>query len=859
MLRSRIAAGIAVFCSIPAAWCQGGKWFDAYQGPALDNPEVGAFGVASADFDGDGLQDLLFRTLAGGELHRGLASGLFALVEGAVPPVDASESGPVTIGDVDLDGDVDAIFSRSMASDVYLNAGNGQLGPQVTQSIATGSPLSSAAYVSALFDANGDGSLDFAQGVASVLRLHLGAGNGQFAPVGTVLPTNNAAISLLPVDIDLDLDIDLIAAGNMTHVLRNSAGSFSVAQTLPGGPAACGDIQGDGLPDLVLVKDSFSSHQVYANTAGTFALLQSLSQQSTLANPVDPQLVDLDGDNDLDLVIGGSSGPVRGYENMGGLFGNEAPVSGLLAGTRLEFLDVDGDADKDVILATVLGKSLALNDSQGAFHTLSAGTKVGLTSRRSVVDLDGDGDADILQVRSQSVTSGTVGVTVQQNDGSGGFAALPTSSHAGGIPAAMGVGDLDADGDRDVYVSTAAASTFAPARDFILRNDGSGLFPTEATVVDAPPGGASDVLLADIDGDALLDAVVASRAGTSSIHADRILRNVAGVLTHAPAALPVVTHSTSIGGADLDADGDLDLLMGQASGAPFTGPFDAIDRLFLNQGAGTYQDVSATHLAGVAEETSLALIADVDMDGDLDAYFVNSNSSTPGQPAPQRDILALNDGQAVMTKAPAALPALSYSPRQAVFADVDLDGDADLVRQTTDSGANPFAAGKLFDELYVNDGQGTFALAPTSPLPAGQTFSGLLVAADVDGDGDQDILDSQRVSRGLCREIEFALPLSIGAQTAIAMTSLGPPAAFLVLVGSQAAQIPVFPYGTLGIDPSGFFAFLATGVFDASGTATLAFPVPNLSSLDGVTVHFQALLDQPLRLSRVLHETILDV
>lgn len=161
--------------------------------------------------------------------------------------------------------------------------------------------------------------------------------------------------------------------------------------------------------------------------------------------------------------------------------------------------------------------------------------------------------------------------------------------------------------------------------------------------------------------------------------------------------------------ADLDGDGLLDVLHGSFEPAV----------LLLGQAGGTAQLGPIPSLGQSHSELDLA---DVDADGDLDLLFTGS-TFTP-------DLLALNDGNASFSDASAALPDASVS-QGAVFVDFEGDGDVDIHRRLQ------FAT----SQFRLNDDTGTFSTGPSVNLNVASVLyrRGPREALDLDGDGDLDI------------------------------------------------------------------------------------------------------------------------
>ncbi len=278
--------------------------------------------------------------------------------------------------------------------------------------------------------------------------------------------------------------------------------------------------------------------------------------------------------------------------------GPQPPVAGCVA-------DFDGDGRDDVWLAASDGRA-------GVWLQAPSGELLPPTLTQPVPPVvavlclpsdDGTGVDGVV------ASAGDAGASPQLLRLAGGAAApagqaFPALDRA---PTGLAAGDVDGDGDLDLFVGRAAG---APR---LLVNDGFGVFG------DAPgaalPAGDDAVgvfALGDLDGDAAPDLFIASPAGP------RIWLNAGGGRfvdqSRRLVGLPGVA-ATSVRMLDLDADGHLDVLLG----APEVPPL-----LARNEGTGRLFDYSATALPGGAAAVPLrdAVPIDLDGDGDLDLATV---------------------------------------------------------------------------------------------------------------------------------------------------------------------------------------------------------------------------------------------
>lgn len=311
----------------------------------------------------------------------------------------------------------------------------------------------------------------------------------------------------------------------------------------------------------------------------------------------------------------------------------------------------------------------------------------------ATADFTGDGVLDL-------AATGTSANFVYSflGDGAAGFSPALGSpfTFLGFEPSGIAAGSFDADGDVDLMLGTADAST---PDVLFAAGDGSGAFADAGTTAAQPT--SNDVRAGDIDNDGDLDVVASSSTTFLSI-----LQNNGSATFSTSTALLFATV-VRIALADFDGDGDLDIAALGSAGL----------EILLGDGAGGFTSTGLPTPAGL-QANGLA-IADFDGDGDVDAA---STTRVTGQLT-----VLLNDGTGTMTALPSVLIDAAGLAGSAAD-DFDGDGHQDLVAasQTTNL------------HVLLGNGTGTFTAASGSPL-ATATGVGSLVAADFDGDGHPDL------------------------------------------------------------------------------------------------------------------------
>jgi hypothetical protein len=538
-------------------------------------------------------------------------------------------------------------------------------------------------------------------GIGARLRAggrHAGLGAG--SPSGLALPTTAAIVDRsrqAPVAADAARDL---AAG---FSVQPAPGLADDAEAI-----AAGDLDGDGDLDVVVGRDGGSAKVLTNQGAWTFTDSgQTLGAGGSLA------LGDVDGDGDLDVVVGSNDTVTSVWRNDGaGLFQllQNLPA----ADTECVALgDLDRDGDLDLVRGNGASDadSIWWNDGTGQF---AAGPSVGAGNTRTVTiaDVDGDGDLDLLQGRAGPSR-------IWQNDGAGAFTA--GQAIGSGNTHSIAAGDLDCDGDVDLVTAGRDPSE-------VWRNDGAAGF--------TPTGGLSNaatdaVRLVDVDGDGRLDVYAANANGQDDelwlVDANLVLRWSGTSYANG------TTTDAAVG--DFDRDGDLDVVT--------VGPGDGL-RLMVGSTAASHGPLAFQ--AGDAQlgEGAALHVAAADLDRDGDADVVESMGDV------RATAVWRNDGAANFpTRSLLATGGLA-----AALGDVDRDGDIDLLETSPTAGLR----------LWRNDGTG-----PAGSAESLSTIGGLgLALHDVDRDGDLDLL----LARGLAGAAELWRNDGTGAFTAVAVPLL---------------------------------------------------------------------------------------
>ncbi len=375
--------------------------------------------VAAADLRGDGITDLIVSNRGGSfgaagstiSVLLGNGDGTFhaPVTYATAAGANASISAPygLTVADVNGDGIPDLVVANeygvngsSHPSNTAVLIGNGDGTFQAPVTYATGNGTNGQSAQVQVADVNGDGMPDIivqnrqpttingaTTGLVSVL---INAGHGTFLPQQTYatvfLPEGRFAVADLNGDGHPDIVEDNVNYG-LSVLLGNGDGTFQaqVTYTVPPAPGASphgvtvGDVNGDGIPDLVVAPSSKPYIGVFlGNGNGTFQAMQTFSTAIaglfTTSNfaPYDVTVADVNGDGKADLVAVSGSSAVVLLGNGNGTF---QPPQTFAAGPSTSFVavaDLNGDGSPDLAIvngATAGGVSVLLGEAGGGSFT----------------------------------------------------------------------------------------------------------------------------------------------------------------------------------------------------------------------------------------------------------------------------------------------------------------------------------------------------------------------------------------------------------------------------------------------------------------------------------------------------------
>jgi len=471
------------------------------------------------------------------------------------------------------------------------------------------------------------------------------------------------------------------------------------------------DLDADGDVDVLSASQLDDAVRWYESDGATPPTFTARVVTTSLDGASAVHVADVDRDGDLDVVASAILGnEVAWYESDGAsppVFTEHLVDTSANAARSVYSGDLDRDGDLDLLAAHELDDTIAWYESDGATppgftkHVISS-IAMGATSV-SCADVDADGDLDVLSTSESDAT-----LAWYENDG----AAIPGFTRRVIFDQSLvalwhATADLDGDGDLDVALAATGDNMVA-----WFENDGASPPVWTGHILTFAAQGARAVAVGDVDSDGDVDLVTASEFDDKVSWFENDGAASPGFTKHD--IFDAALGASAVALADLDSDGDLDLLSSSFDDDHIR--WYSNGSLHHDLGFGERRVVSAgeTRVRRVA-------VADIDRDGwpDIESsalasgetrWFENDGASPPGFAS--------------------ALVGTDPGANSVQIADLDSDGDPDLLVVAGASGAI---------REYENDGATPPGLAGSSLATNLGTVSDA-AAGDLDSDGDVDIV-----------------------------------------------------------------------------------------------------------------------
>jgi len=616
--------------------------------------------------------------------------------------------------DIDGDGDKDVLSTSYWDNKIawYENLdGAGNFGIQQVISVYA----DGASSVFAI-DLDGDGDVDVLSASVSddkIVWYENLDGQGDFGFQQYISSTANGANTVFAIDIDGDGDVDVLSASHSDNKIAwyenlDGQADFSTEQIITTNAVwakavYATDIDGDGDIDVLSASSDDNKFAWYENMdgQGSFGAQQIIGVNTNDARDIYSE--DIDGDGDMD-VVSVYSNSIVWYENLDGQgnFDAQKIIDDNVINLRSTYtVDVDGDGDLDVVSAAKNAVWYENMDGQGTFGAQQIiSSHIFGSDFVFADDLDNDGDFDVLTVSKNALA------WHENSNGQGDFGLEQNITTYVSYPLSVYAVDVDGDGYNDVLSASLSDNTIA----WYKNLDGQGNFDLQQSVTTIAEGAAS-VFAADIDGDGDMDILSASAYGNKVAWYE----NVDG--TGNFSLEKIITTNTlgaySVFAIDIDGDGDMDVLSASSND-------NKIAWYENTNGLGSF-DTQQIITTNVTEALSVFAI-DIDGDGDADVLSASQQDNKIAW-YENTDGLGAFGAQQIISE-------LADGASSVFAADLDGDGDIDVLSASYEKIA-----------WYENtDGLGDFDIEDviTTNIVGGRS----VYAGDMDGDGDLDVLST---------------------------------------------------------------------------------------------------------------------
>ncbi len=542
----------------------------------ISTASLGARSIQTADVDSDGDLDVLSVAVIADDIswwENTNGDGSSWIEHRLDDFFDGARS--ICAVDLDQDGDLDILGTAQLDGQIaWWENANGDASTWVEHTLTATFVDVRTAYP---IDFDQDGDLDVVGAAFNSNRVTWWENSAGDATTWIEHAVDDAfgnAIAAFPVDIDRDGDPDIVGSAELddtiawweNETIHNIAFyspefNFTISNTVDGSVwSEAVDIDADGDLDVLATGFNEGSISWFENT-GNLATWNRHIVSSRPAAAHSPYMVhsaDLDRDGDLDLAsVAIFSSELSWYENVDGratAWITHTLATDVSTARHLAIADLDRDGDDDLIATdTSTDHSLRWWENQNngdvwSEHVIFANQ--GGFRPVNTADIDNDGDLDVI-----SGSSNLYLVAWFENvDGSG----LAWNTH--GIdtnffqPSYLDPVDLDQDGDIDVL-----GTAWGQSEVVWWENQGGGATWTKH-IIDGLFDMADTVRAFDVDRDGDLDALVTS-LGDDDVDEYAWWENVNGdASAWTKHLLAYGNNATSIEAADLDQDGDLDIL-----------------------------------------------------------------------------------------------------------------------------------------------------------------------------------------------------------------------------------------------------------------------------------------------------------
>lgn len=396
-------------------------------------------------------------------------------------------------------------------------------------------------------------------------------GLGSFGPQIVITDTLYAGNELKAAEVDNDGDMDIIVSNSQNMYWfenKNSSGTFGIPKVITSASFnnkfITTDIDGDNNLDLILADGPLQWLE-YSSSTGTFEFFAPVNQN--INNAYFLTMADFDNDGDLDFITSSVSLGMNGYllycehKDLSTYPFYQSPFkTEVTVDQTLNYYadgqaaDLDSDGDQDIVVSNPNSHELVWYENTNGQGTFSSKKIISdsMPGVNKIFPADIDGDGDV-DIAANQMGKGNL-FWYENVDGNGNFVfgQMIDTTSLGARDLLMT--DFNSDSTRDI-LSNAMWRT----RISWFKNDSSGIFSLQQHLANADFSGGRSIFPADLNNDQLNDILVASELDNRIGWYENISRSSS--FHNYQLITDTAYGAQGVTAADIDSDGDYDVII----------------------------------------------------------------------------------------------------------------------------------------------------------------------------------------------------------------------------------------------------------------------------------------------------------